>query len=238
LGPVPPSEHPGPIWTRPPRPAPRKRLTREAIVAAAIELADAEGLQAASIRRVAAKLETRPMGLYSHFERKDDLIDLMLDQIAAEILLDAVPADWREALRAIAAATRDTARRHPWMIEATSERTLLSPNGLRHAEQSLAAIAALALPLEEQRAVLIAVDTYTLGHVTVELAARRTQQRTGVEDGGWQAVAEPYLAGLVETGEFPHLEALGIPHPLTDGEHDTTFARGLEWLLDGIAASL
>src|SRR5689334_10791506 len=102
---------PGLIWIRP---APRQpeRPTREEIVAAAVGLADAEGLQAVSIRRVAAALRTRPMGLYSHIARKDDLVDLMLDRVLGEVLVDQLPADWRQALRAIAWHTRAAARRH------------------------------------------------------------------------------------------------------------------------------
>ena len=77
-----PPESTGPVWTRlPDEPAPeRPRVTRAAIVAAAITLADEEGLSAVSIRRVAAALDTRPMGLYSHIGRKDDLVDLMIDR--------------------------------------------------------------------------------------------------------------------------------------------------------------
>src|SRR5262249_56141365 len=81
---------PGLIWIRP-EPEQPKRPTRDDIVAAAIDLADADGLQAVSIRRVAATLHTRPMGLYSHIARKDDLLDLMLDRALGEVLRDQRP---------------------------------------------------------------------------------------------------------------------------------------------------
>ena len=80
----------GLIWTRPPKEK-RERPTREAIVAAATGLADTHGLDAVSIRRVAAALQTRPMDLYHYFARKDELIDLMADEVIAAAVLDELP---------------------------------------------------------------------------------------------------------------------------------------------------
>src|ERR1039458_7068500 len=85
-----PAQGPAPaglIWTRPPREH-RERPTREAIVAAATGLADTHGLDAVSVRRVAAALQTRPMDLYRDFTRKDELIDLMVDEVIAAAVLD------------------------------------------------------------------------------------------------------------------------------------------------------
>src|ERR1700676_5178880 len=101
-----PGQGPAPaglIWTRPPKEK-RERPTRDAIVAAATDLADTHGLDAVSIRRVAAALQTRPMDLYRDFARKDELIDLMADQAAAGAVLDELPPHWRDALTAIARA--------------------------------------------------------------------------------------------------------------------------------------
>ena len=78
-------------------------LKREAIVSAAVAIADREGLAAVSIRRVAAELGIRPMSIYTHVASKDDLVDLMLDQVIAEALVpEPLPEDWREALRQLA----------------------------------------------------------------------------------------------------------------------------------------
>ena len=81
----------GSVWTRPPRPA-RRRLSLETIVRTAIDLADAHGLDAITIRRVAAELNARPMSLYQFMDRKDDLIELMVDEIVGEMVLDELPA--------------------------------------------------------------------------------------------------------------------------------------------------
>src|SRR4051794_41896312 len=87
-------------WSAPP--AASGGLSRDGIVAAALSLADAEGLDAVSIRRVAAALGARPMSLYTHIAAKDDLVDLMADAVVGEVLIDDPPAAWRGALRVMA----------------------------------------------------------------------------------------------------------------------------------------
>src|SRR4051794_33014638 len=122
-------------WNRPTESRP-SGLSREAIVAAAIAIADEEGLEAVSIRRIATRLETRPMSLYSHIETKGELIDLMMDEVIGETLLPGeLPEDWREALRQIAHAMRAAARAHPWSIAPALRRRPLGPNFLHHVDQ-------------------------------------------------------------------------------------------------------
>ncbi|CAJ60621.1 MULTISPECIES: TetR/AcrR family transcriptional regulator [Frankia] len=213
----------------------RPRLTREAIVDAAVAMADAEGLEAVSIRRVAAALDARPMSLYSHFDRKDDLLALMNDQVAAEVIVpEPLPTDWRDALRAIAHRTRDSSLRHPWVLQTLACHPRLGPNGLRHAEQSAAAVAALPLPPRRRAAMLRAVDTYTLGHVTAEL-----RERQGYLGGADRAEVQRYLTGVLDGGQYPHLAQFHSQDLVLVGENARdSFAEGLEWLLAGIAAAI
>ena len=135
-----------PVWARDDTRR-RTSLSREAIVAAAVAIADAEGLDAVSIRRVAADLHARAMSLYTYIERKEDLLDLMADEVAAETLVPGeLPADWREATLAIARRERQTTLRHPWLVDLVTRRSALGrvgPNMLRHSEQSIAALAGL-----------------------------------------------------------------------------------------------
>src|ERR1700755_249794 len=119
-------------------------LSREAILAAAVEIADTEGLEAVSIRRLATKLSARPMSLYSHIERKGDLIDLMVDEVmGGAVLPEPLPEDWRAALREMPQRPRESTREHPWMIGAAFRRPFIGPNALRHFDQSLGAVASL-----------------------------------------------------------------------------------------------
>src|SRR4051794_27652562 len=103
-----------PVWSRLPPERP-PRLTREVIVEAGLRLADAEGLDAVSIRRVAAVLDARPMTLYSHIDRKEDLLDLMFDRLAGTVLEgEPLPSGWRDALVVIASRKRRVCLAHPW----------------------------------------------------------------------------------------------------------------------------
>src|SRR3954452_23694585 len=102
-----------PIWARP---EPRSRgLSRAQIVRTALKIADEEGLAEVSIRRIARELRSGAMSLYHYFDSRDELLDLMGDTIAGEMLVPELPTDWREALRAIAVHSRATFLRHPWL---------------------------------------------------------------------------------------------------------------------------
>src|SRR5690349_11760091 len=112
--------------------------SREAIVAAAMKLADAEGLEAVSMRRLAEGLAVATMTLYTYVESKDELIELMRDEVARETLVpEPLPGDWREALRQIAHRTRDAMAAHPWAVSARSSGRRVRINLARHIEQSV-----------------------------------------------------------------------------------------------------
>ena len=246
MTPTPAGQHPGTsdpahgpapaglIWTRPPKEQ-RERPTREAIVAAATGLADTHGLDAVSIRRVAAALQTRPMDLYRHFARKDELIDLMVDEVMAGALLDEIPRHWRDALSAIARALRAVCLAHPWMVTAAGQQALLGPNVMRHVEQSLEATAALGLDQTKRHAIWRAVDSYTMGHANIRPGRDRSEANTA-PDPGRAAAAEAYLQDLADSGNYPNLAALGAAGLLHNDHDELTFETGLGWLLTGIAA--
>jgi AcrR family transcriptional regulator len=220
---------PSPVWSRPP-PERRPRLTREAIVAAGLRLADAEGLDAVSIRRVAAVLGARPMTLYGHIERKDDLLDLMFDELAGTVLEgEPLPPGWREALVVIATRKRRLCLAHPWAVDLYARRPRVGPNSVLQLERSIIALRPLTADLVQAVRVVNAVDDYTMGHVTREL----TYDAGGAAD--WNRAMRPYLAGLAASGQYPALAPL-LAEPLQE-DGDATFATGLGWLLDGIAAS-
>jgi AcrR family transcriptional regulator len=231
------------IWTRDvERASGPQPLSREAIVKAAIEIADADGLEAVSIRRLATKLDTRPMSLYSHIERKGDLVDLMVDEVMAGAVIPGGPPtdDWREALRQIAQRTRESTRAHPWMIAAAFRRPFLGPNALRHIDQSLAAVSSLPLSPERKRAVLLAVDTYTLGFVRWEVMSPGTAGPPCVghpDSGPSAAEIDTYIAAVVASGEYPHLAEF-VGKDMSLGVKAEKFEIGLEWLLAGIEAEV
>src|SRR3954453_22874739 len=113
-----------PIWARP---EPRSRgLSRGQIVETALKIADEEGLAEVSIRRIARELRSGAMSLYHYFDSRDELLDLMGDAVAAEMLVPELPPGWRDALHAIAHHTRDTFHAHPWMLSTIQERPRVS----------------------------------------------------------------------------------------------------------------
>jgi AcrR family transcriptional regulator len=235
------------VWTRDDEQAAGPQpLSRKSIVAAAIAIADNDGLDAVSIRRLATKLGARPMSLYSHIERKGDLIDLMVDEVMGGAILPESPpsADWRDDLRRIAQRTRETTRAHPWMIATAFRRPFIGPNALRHIDQSLAAVSGLPLPPERKRAVLLAIDTYTLGFVRWELKALETGKGgvgpcAGGNDGGPSgAEIDAYVAAQAASGKYPHLHELGGKKSMSLGVKAEAFETGLDWLLAGIQAEV
>jgi AcrR family transcriptional regulator len=232
------------VWTRDEEGAAGPQpLSREAIVAAAIEIADADGLEAVSIRRLATKLDARPMSLYSHIGRKGDLVDLMVDEVMGGAVIPGGPPtdDWREALRQIAQRTRESTRAHPWMIAAAFRHPFLGPNALRHIDQSLAAVSQLPLTPERKRAVLLAVDTYTLGFVRWEVMSPKAGAESPCGGGRWAgpsaAEIDAYISAQVASGEYPHLSEF-VGKDMSLGVKADKFEIGLEWLLAGIEAEV
>ena len=200
-----------------PEPRAQGALTRSAVVCAAIAIADSDGLQAVSIRRVAAQLGVRPMSLYSHIASKDDLLDLMANDVIAEVLVrEPLPEHWREALASIARHSYAAFIAHPWVLEAFSRRPRIGPNVLRHAEQSATAVAGLELDAREARTVLGIVDDYTIGH-----AIRVVSLGDHI----------PPLPD-VDASEFPHLAR--VPPVAADEPLEESFEIGLDVLLDGV----
>ncbi|GEC08806.1 TetR family transcriptional regulator [Streptomyces spinoverrucosus] len=223
------------VWDRPeppPRPVP---LDREQIVAAAIALADEGGLEAVSLRKVAARLNAGPMRLYGYISTKEELLDLMVDEVQAEILPEGRPSDWQEALRNLANGTRQTALRHEWLADLLGGRPTLGPNGLAVAEATLAALDDLADIDTVMRAVET-VSSYFTGAIRREIANLRAERATGLSKYEWQRASGPYLTRMLATGRFPALTK--AVYDGTDVDAEASFATGLDWVLDAVAAKL
>ncbi len=242
--PAPPASQP--IWTRPGPGARKTRFSREQIAAAALAIADAEGFDAVSIRRVAAELGAGTMSLYRYISAKADLVALMDDAIMGESLIPdgQLPAHWRDALAMIARATRAVLLRHPWAVQALQGRGAgaqdgsFGPNGIRHFEQSLAAVATAPLQTAAKLDLIAIVDDYVFGHV---LRAGEQQARAASTDPEHAAAITAYIQDQLSTGQFPHLTELArdpAAHAIADPARlDDRFERGLQALLDGALAS-
>nr|WP_042183919.1 TetR/AcrR family transcriptional regulator [Kibdelosporangium sp. MJ126-NF4]CEL15958.1 Transcriptional regulator, TetR family [Kibdelosporangium sp. MJ126-NF4]CTQ93882.1 Transcriptional regulator, TetR family [Kibdelosporangium sp. MJ126-NF4] len=220
------------VWERPeppdrPVPAP---LSRERIVQAAIHLADADGLDAVSLRKVAAALDVGPMRLYGYIATKEELLDLMVDAAYAEIR--PTGDSWREVLRSLAETTRQAAHQHEWLADLLGGRPQLGPNTLASSEAVLAAM--VGVDLDTVVPAVAAVNAYVIGAVRREITERRAERVSGMDKEQWQATFGPYLLRTFATGRFPALASLVHDGPHLDADH--TFRAGLDFLLDGIEA--
>ncbi|MBV7653465.1 TetR/AcrR family transcriptional regulator [Streptomyces albidoflavus] len=223
------------VWERPEPPTRPVPLDRERIVAAAVALADEGGLEAVSLRKVAARLNAGPMRLYGFISTKDDLFDLMLDEVQAEILPGERAEDWREALGGLARRTREAALRHEWLAELLGGRPALGPNGLALTESTLAALDGVTDVDTALRAVET-VSSYFIGAIRREVAALRAERASGLSDREWQRARGPHVTRELATGRFPALAR--AVHEGSEVDTATSFATGLEWVLDAVAARL
>lgn len=222
------------VWERPeppdrPTPGP---LSRERIVRAAIRLADADGLDAVSLRKVAAELDVGPMRLYGYIATKEELLDLMVDAVYAEI--QPTGDDWREALRSLAEATRQAAHQHEWLADLIGGRPQLGPHTLAAGNAVLAGMSGV--DLDTVVPAVAAVRAYVVGAVRREVAERRAERASGMDIRQFQVAYGPYLERTFATGRYPALATV-----VRDGPHpsaDETFRIGLEFILDGIEARI
>jgi AcrR family transcriptional regulator len=232
-----PRSRPSLPWLREP-PSGRQPVDREAVVRAAIAVADTEGLDAVSMRRVARELGVGTMTLYSYVHNKDELLDLMGDEVMGEQLFEGdVPTDWRQALTEIARRLRRTWLRHPWVGSTLGRRPAIGPNSVRHFDQSAAAVAGLDVDARTAFSIVAAVDEYAMGFSYRELAEQEFRRNAGMSMDEWRKVAKPYMRDLIATGAYPNVERfIQSDQPLI--EDPDRFELGLRWLLDGIEASL
>jgi len=227
------------IWARPERAAkgPAPSRSRAQIAAAAVELADNEGLEAVSMRRVAAKLGVGAASLYRYLESKDELYDLMVDRVEGE---DGPPppltGDWRADLGDLAHKTRGAIHRHPWMANLAAGRPTFGPNSLAWAEHGLAAVDGLGLSIDEMLVAGEILQAFVRGFVIGELAEQQALQRSGFTKDEWMHALAPYMMAMIERGEHPLLARVIIDAetPHAADRNDVVFAAGLKRILDGL----
>ncbi|WP_033287964.1 TetR/AcrR family transcriptional regulator [Amycolatopsis jejuensis] len=222
------------VWERPepPERAAPVPLSRAHIVETACALADSGGLEAVSLRKVAAALGAGPMRLYGYLGTKEELLDLMVDAVYAEIPLPDPATGWRPALRALAHACRAAAQRHEWFADLLGGRPSLGPHALAYLEASLAAAADLA-ELNDAMIAVFTVHAYVAGAVRSEIVERRLARETGLDEEAWQRASGPYLERMFATGHYP-----ALARSVRDADHldpDTIFDAGLDRIFTGLA---
>lgn len=232
------------LWGAGPRPG-RTGLDVEAVVAAAVAVADADGLAAVSMRRVADRLGVAAMSLYTYVPTRSDLVDLMADRVLDGLYPDvdalARLGSWPDALRAMAAARWRLFGDHPWLLDHGSARPVLGPRTLLVYEAELRPLDGTGLTDVEMDAVVTLVLTHVAGAARARADVLGAEAASGMSDAQWWERVGPVLAEHVDATQLPVSGRVGSAtgaayDAATSPDHALTF--GLERIIDGVDALL
>ncbi len=231
------------LWRRtapeaPARRGPKQGLSVDELIDKAVELADAEGLDAVSMRRVAQALGVVPMTLYTYVPDKSALLDLMLDHVYLCMPRpDSTGRPWRQRLTAIAEENRELYVQHPWAAELSRSRPPLGPGQMTKYEHELRAFDGLGLDAVETDAAL----TYLLGFVQASARAaadaRAAVRDSAQTDAQWWAVNGPLLERVFDADAYPTAARIGAVAGEAQGaayDPCRAYQFGLERVLDGL----
>jgi AcrR family transcriptional regulator len=231
------------LWRDPaavPRHGPRQHLTIDQVVDAATALADAGGLDAVTMRRVAQSLGVVPMTLYTYVPGKAELLDLMLDTAYQKMpRTDTSGQPWRQRVTAIAEENRALFDAHPWAAVISTIRPPLGPGLMAKYEHELSALDGLGLGDIEIDAALTHLLTFVQAWARAAADARTAQQDTAMDDEQWWAASAPLLERVLDPSAYPTAArvgtAAGTAHRAAYHPQDA-YDFGLQRILDGLAA--
>jgi AcrR family transcriptional regulator len=217
---------------------PKQRVTVDEIVDAAVALADAEGLEAVSMRNVAERLGIAPMSLYTYVDTKSSLIDLMMDRVLAEVPRDPHgDAPWRERLERIAADLLSHYARHPWVLQVDMSRPPLGPGITDLYEHQLSAVEGIGLTDLQMDAVVTLVGGFVASTARAAHDASRTRDSSGQTDVEWWEANAPVLDRVMDGSRYPLSGRVGAAageEYQSASSPDYGFAFGLATILDGV----
>lgn len=235
------------LWGRveAPRRGPKSRVSVADLVQAAVRIADAEGIDAVSTRRVAEAVGISPMSFYTHIPDKSVLVDLMLDAVSGPAEGDSreapvfAPDDWRANVAFVAREYRAFYLRHPWALQVATHRPVLGPNTMRAYEYFLSAFDNLGLSEVEMDMSVTMVANYVYGAVRDVARARMVKDLTGMSDDEWWYTIAPFLETL-DFSPYPVASRIGpvVGELYGLGDPDRAFDFGLARILDGLAAMI
>ena len=209
----------------------RNRLSRERVLRAAIEQADAVGLDAVSMRKLADVLDVAPMALYRHVASRDDLIDGMVDIVFGEVALPSSGTDWKQAMRRRAVSLRDVLSRHRWAIGLMESRRNPGPANLRHHDAVLGSLRAGGFDVVGAAHAYSLLDSYIYGFALTKM--NLPFQASDEIGAVAQEMLEPYPLDA-----YPNLLEILTEHVMKPGyDYGDEFEYGLDAILDGLERS-
>ncbi|WP_037303546.1 TetR/AcrR family transcriptional regulator [Amycolatopsis orientalis] len=229
------------VWTRPRRKQNQPALSQAQIVAEAVRLLDVEGVDALSMRRLGTALNAGATSLYRHVANRDELIELVVDEVYGEITVPDGDTRWREAAVVGAQSVRAMILRHPWIASLLGSVGLsyLGPNVMRLNERLLAVFVAAGFPDDEADQAISAVISYVIGMGTTEAAWLTTVAKSGRSEREWAEHLRPAVEEAAR--EYPHQRDRLVRDDVeTDPERlrDEKFRYGLDRMLDGLETRL
>ncbi|MFI7278154.1 TetR/AcrR family transcriptional regulator [Streptomyces sp. NPDC049879] len=230
------------LWRRqrPGTRGPRGSLTLDQIVGAAIEIADAEGIDGVSMRKVAQKVGVTTMSLYRYVPGKDDLLDLMFEMGTGRPDTSGWPDDWYGRLLAYGKDVRRLMVARPWMIDIPISGPPMGPNNIAWMEVLLASLSDTPMSEETKLGVLMVVSGFVLSEVRQEVSMLRATPRTGMDYMEWGEAYQRMLETVVHDPAYPALSRLVRSGVFADDRSsaEEDFLYNLRFVLDGIAALL
>ena len=238
---VPANDYPV-VWMRPEHGTrgPKPTHSRRDVAVAGVRIADQEGLDGVSMRRIAAELGTGTTSLYRYVSKKDDVLELMVDEVMGELRDTELAGSWRADLSTIAHLMRSTALRHPWLPMLSSGRSVHGPNSLRWLELTLSVFDGMDLDTDEMLANLSTLSSFVDGHVLAELGDRQAARRSGLTHEQWMEQQGEYGPTIINSGLYPRFTRVIVEArtPHAPDRQDRAFKAGLHRVLDGLAAHL
>jgi AcrR family transcriptional regulator len=222
---------------------PKARYSRDTIAAAAVALADAEGLDAVTMRRMAAELGLGTMSLYNYVPTKDHLVQLMIDQVGTEYRFPAEPpGDIRPAIVDLARQGKDITQRHPWLPRAVTNRPpVMGPTALRYVDYFLGLLSRAGVDTAAKMELLALVNGFAINYGGMQAALAEERTRTSVTAEQQAAAQVSQLVAAAATGRYPNLTAaLAAPAPPgrdADEIFDSVIGRLIDGFLPGDASA-
>jgi AcrR family transcriptional regulator len=207
---------------------PRVPLSRDRVLRAALVLADRDGIDSLTMRRLGQELGVEAMSLYNHVSDKADIVDGIVDLVFSEIALPAGRAGWKTAMRRRANSARDALLRHPWASSLMQSRTSPGPSTLRHHDSVIGSLRAAGFTIHMAAHAFSLIDSYIYGF------AQQQQNLTYTTAEEATVIAENILRQL-PADEYPHLAEMIVEHALQPGyDYAKEFNFGLDLILDGL----
>jgi AcrR family transcriptional regulator len=207
-------------------------LSRERVLAAAVLLADEDGIESLTMRELGLRLGVEAMSLYNHVANKDDILDGMVDLVVSEIDLPADTVDWKGAMRRRAISAQSVFSRHPWASGLVDSRESSGPARLRYFDWVIGTLRRAGFTLELAVRAFSLLDSYVYGFGRQQLNA------SAAGDGTPEEMAEAFLRAI-PADEYPYLREMVVEHAMKSGyDESADFAFGLDLILDGLQGLL